>query len=139
MSPIRGGISKGLIYFEDGGTLGSLSNFKYTSEIGHGMVEAAILEKNGPKGMRLFLAKHLEKELAPTLSKSCKINQDKDKTEIIEYNWMHSDSFIKVYLDESLRHVKMRDHLKSFGSTWSANGNQYQQLVGNSVLELLGW
>src|SRR5258708_30014861 len=58
--PIRGGISKGLVKIVDGGTLGQLTNFKYTSETGIGLVEAATMEKRGPKGNRLFLSLELQ-------------------------------------------------------------------------------
>lgn len=137
--PIRGGISKGLVHIKDGGTLGSIPNFKYTSEIGVGMVEAAHLEKRGPKGMRLFAAQRMMNEVPQLFQKSFRSIKDRDNKDVIELNWTHSDNYNRKYLGESIKGQTASSFLLQIGQLWSTQGNPYQQNVGQSLSDLLAW
>lgn len=137
--PLRGGISKGLFYFADGGTLKALSNFKYTAEIGTGMVEAATLEKKGPKGMRLFTSEALTKEIPQSFQSNVRATKDIDNKDILEVNWMRNDHFFNDYLNANIESQSMNQHLTDLATVWSTKGNNYQQQVGNSLIDLLNW
>lgn len=137
--PVRGGISKGLLYFADGGTLQALRNFKYTAEIGHGMVEAATLEKKGPKGMRLFIGQKLKSEVPQAYQSNVRSTKDLDGQDILEINWMKDDHFFHNYLGAAIEGNPMKQVLTSLGTLWSTNGNKYQQQVGGSLTDLLRW
>lgn len=137
--PVRGGISKGLLYFTDGGTLQALPNFKYTAEIGHGMVEAATLEKRGPKGMRLFAGQKLKSEIPQVYQSNVRSIKDLDGQDILEINWMKNDHFFNNYLGATVEGNPMKQVLDSVGNLWSTKGNKYQQQVGGSLTDLLSW
>lgn len=137
--PIRGGLSRGLVHIQDGGTLGKISNFKFTSEIGIGMVEAAHLEKRGEKGMRLFIASSLQAEIPKLFQKSYKASKDRDGKDVLEINWTHPDNHNTTYLGEQLKGVSTKDFLKMISTSWSTQGNKFQQDIGNSIQYLLTW
>lgn len=137
--PIRGGIGKGLVRIQDGGTLQSISNFTYTSEIGIGMVESATLEKKGPKGMRLFTTADLAKEIPVRFQNSHRATKDKDGKDIIELNWTHPDSHNTSYLTESIKGQTSAQFLDTIGKNWIFYGDKYQKEVGQSLVDLLSW
>lgn len=137
--PLRGGIGKGLVKITDGGTLGSIQNFKYTSEIGIGMVEAPSLEKFGDKGMRLFASKKLETEIPSRFKNSFRPTKDVKGKDILEMNWTHPDNHNTHYLTESIGDQTTREFLTKMGETWSSQGDKYQKEIGDSLNDLLKW
>jgi hypothetical protein len=137
--PIRGGISKGLVHIQDGGTLSAVSNFKYTSEIGIGMVESAHLEKRGEKGMRLFAPTSLSPEIPSLFQKSYRATQDRDGKSILEVNWTHPDNYNTTYLGNMIGTTSAKDFLTTAGKSWLAQGNKFQQDIGRSLNDLLIW
>lgn len=137
--PIRGGVSKGLIHIKDGGTLGQISNLKFTSETGIGMVEAAHLEKRGAKGMRLFATPSIRLEIPPLFQNSYRAAKDRDGKDVLELNWTQPDNHNTSYLGEKLKGVLVKDILTTAGQSWSTQGDQYQQDIGHSLNDLLSW
>jgi len=112
---------------------------KSATEIGIGMVEAATLEKKGPKGMRLFVSTSLQKEIPQRFQKSFKATKDRDGKDILEINWTHPDKHNTAYLNQSLKEGLVTDILAKAGHSWLTQGDKYQQDIGKSIIDLLNW
>jgi|GEM_PF-1894277 len=135
---LRGGGGRGLNRFLCGDEIRTLTNFSFSSVLGVGNVQAAMLESEGPKGMRLFVTKEVgeeAKKVGRFLLREVKVADQS----CYEVNWMRPDGIVPDYLGLTKESRLISDHLRERGELFQKSGVGHQVDLGSSWLDLLGW
>ncbi len=102
---MRGGIGRGQVELaDDGGWEVLCPGFHYCPMIGYGNLEAALLEKDGPRGARLFISKTVRSLITDNVLDLIRPVENQDYYEV---NWMLADSITEG--KNFLKEIQIRD------------------------------
>lgn len=141
--PARGAIAQGLTdLVSDVDDLNVITNFRYSSAVGQGMVDAFEIEQAGAKGMRLFIAESIVNHLPNWVKRRPAAPRCRKKAPAFsELNWMafEDDHGVPILETQDNSYGNVRGALQKIAKDWSASRNKEMVKVGLSLSDLIEW